>query len=405
MTINIIKFVLIYLLFLIIDITSILLFIILIPYEAIFLKKIFFKISSLLEIRKSIILFNYFPSQENLKDGYHQRVYDIHHSLAGLNKIYIHFPARLPGNIYRVARIDEDSIQLTFNRLFFINYILAYILCLIAGRVYCHSIFCLNTRKNQFLYRACRFRVLDLHGVVPEEHRYEDDLLNYYHYSTVEKKAVKHASCIVCVTRKMEVHLRSKYNLDDTSFITLPIINTLGAKERRDKDYNRIKVVYCGGTQKWQQLDKMIDLVSSFNRSIDFIFLVPKPEIVEAEYGKSNHSKFPAILTSAVSDEVGAWYAQCHYGLVLRDNSIVNSVACPTKLIEYIQNDIVPIVDNPDIGDFKGLGYRYLRYSELNAVPDHETWKQMVHENRLILEQITSLSISMKEQLHTIFTQ
>jgi len=40
-------------------------------------------------------------------------------------------------------------------------------------------------------------------------------------------------------------------------------------------------------------------------------------------------------------------------------------VACPTKLIEYMLNGIIPIVLNPYIGDFKELGYSYISLERL----------------------------------------
>jgi hypothetical protein len=45
-------------------------------------------------------------------------------------------------------------------------------------------------------------------------------------------------------------------------------------------------------------------------------------------------------------------YLAHEYGFVLRDESLVNRVACPTKLVEYLYWGVLPVVITPRIGDF-----------------------------------------------------
>lgn len=47
-------------------------------------------------------------------------------------------------------------------------------------------------------------------------------------------------------------------------------------------------------------------------------------------------------------------------GFLLREATLFNEVATPTKLVENITYGIVPAVLSPDIGDFLQYGYRYL---------------------------------------------
>jgi hypothetical protein len=50
--------------------------------------------------------------------------------------------------------------------------------------------------------------------------------------------------------------------------------------------------------------------------------------------------------------KVKNFYLTHEYGFVLRDEVLVNLVACPTKLVEYLYWGVLPIVITPRIGDF-----------------------------------------------------
>lgn len=51
-----------------------------------------------------------------------------------------------------------------------------------------------------------------------------------------------------------------------------------------------------------------------------------------------------------------------HYGFILRDKHILNRVAAPTKMVEYLFFGIIPIVKYEEIGDVLKLGYEYISY-------------------------------------------
>ena len=60
-------------------------------------------------------------------------------------------------------------------------------------------------------------------------------------------------------------------------------------------------------------------------------------------------------ITTKTAEEMKEVYRHAQYGFVLRDDIVVNNVACPTKIIDYIKYDIIPIVKSPHIGDFEGM--------------------------------------------------
>ncbi|MFA5816684.1 MAG: hypothetical protein WC865_13810, partial [Bacteroidales bacterium] len=77
----------------------------------------------------------------------------------------------------------------------------------------------------------------------------------------------------------------------------------------------------------------------------------------------------PAGKISVISvnpDELESYYELAHYGFILRDDILVNRVANPTKLAEYLQYGIIPVVKLVDIGDYARYEYEYIPYEELN---------------------------------------
>jgi hypothetical protein len=82
-------------------------------------------------------------------------------------------------------------------------------------------------------------------------------------------------------------------------------------------------------------------------------------------------------------------YAKAQFGFLLRSPDLVNRVACPTKLAEYLEHGIIPILLQPEIGDLLHLGIRHVLLEDFLAdrVPGDREIRLMRQENRKILEQ------------------
>jgi glycosyltransferase involved in cell wall biosynthesis len=102
----------------------------------------------------------------------------------------------------------------------------------------------------------------------------------------------------------------------------------------------------------------------------------------------------PSVIVDSKShEELLRLYPECHYGFILREDIIVNRVACPTKLVEYIAMGIIPIVDCEDIGDFKSLGMQFVRLRDFMAgqLPDEEARSRMAEANFVVYERLREL--------------
>lgn len=82
-------------------------------------------------------------------------------------------------------------------------------------------------------------------------------------------------------------------------------------------------------------------------------------------------------------------YSSADYGLIFRKYSIVNKLACPTKLIEYISNGIVPIAEYTNLGDFTDKTVSYINKEEVKSLnlPVKER-KEMASRNKKTLADI-----------------
>jgi hypothetical protein len=104
-------------------------------------------------------------------------------------------------------------------------------------------------------------------------------------------------------------------------------------------------------------------------------------------------------IMSVKPGEVPFYYGDAALGFVIRDSSIVNLVACPTKLIEYFENEVVPVVDNPSIGDFKAMGYQYVDYRNLNDDISEHSLLEIVKNNKIVLRKLLKKSEKGKNEL------
>jgi hypothetical protein len=125
-------------------------------------------------------------------------------------------------------------------------------------------------------------------------------------------------------------------------------------------------MIYAGGLQVWQNIDFTLKFFRDQNilSKYDAIFLVNKPEkmLRKVEYfGLQDRLE----VKSVPHHQVFEYYMQSEIGIIMRDESVVNSVALPTKLIEYLEYDLVPLVKHENIGDFLELGYQYLKPTDI----------------------------------------
>ena len=153
-------------------------------------------------------------------------------------------------------------------------------------------------------------------------------------------------------------------------------------------------MIYSGGVQKWQSVNKMLDWVYNNHTKARILFLVSDVEFIKFSYRNLYLQEFPGELLSLLPKDLDSYYKDADYGLILREDCLVNNVAFPTKLIDYISNGIIPIVDTKNIGDFNELGLQVINYhDEINGFLDSQI-NEMRELKDKILQQIYNIADS-----------
>jgi hypothetical protein len=347
-----------------------------------------FKLLKLLFRVKLVFLVKY-PTIKDLNDGYFQRVQRMDEVFVSLFRVYLNFDNSFQQIEYVWHNKLCVQINLSKNKL--AHCLVAWLIAKSAKYIYTHSILRLEPKIARLCYKTATNAIFDIHGVVPEEFSYHGDDLSSGLYNDIERFAYENATIMIGVTKNMLEHVIGKYpDLErPKKVLVLPIMQKIdkndGLVVHKFDQGDKPTVIYAGGTHKWQQFDKMMLYVMSNHELYNFIFLVPDVDYVAKYYSEiSSGQIFPGILKSVAPSDVSLYYQQAQYGLVLREDVIVNRAACPTKLIEYMLNDIIPIVDSPEIGDFNKLGYRFIRYTQKISLSADEV-NNYLHCNRLII--------------------
>ncbi len=340
---------------------------------------------------QGIVFFGGYPYPERENDGYFQRIREIDSLFTDRWRVYVDHET-LPGRESWFDRPAPKTLVLrvtgSAQRKVFVRglVLLATLRC---RAIYFHSVLRMEeSRFGLLMYVPGIRKVLDVHGVVPEEFRFHHDYFSACLYERHERLAVMKSNSVIVVSNAMHRYLQQKYRDSlQAKVIVCPIfpgiIPTVAEREYPD---GKPVVVYAGRLQKWQQVPKMVDAIV---RAVNFClhkFYCPDPNAVIKMLPEHLRRNPSVIVEAKTREELLAIYPQCHYGFILREDIVVNHVACPTKLVEYLAMGIVPIVDCEEIGDFKEMGMRYLPLADFVAgrLPDPVTRAQMAAENLLV---------------------
>lgn len=340
-----------------------------------------------------IVFFGGYFYPERQSDGYFQRIQIVDRLFADKWRIYVESEELRGRAIWfdnpeprvLVLRVTGSKARRWMVR------VLATLAALRAGRIYFHSVLRMYDNRFGLLMRLPFLRkVLDIHGVVPEEFRMHDDYFSAVRFERLEESGVGRAGLVIVVTDAMRQYLQQKYR-DGLrgQTVAFPMFPTFAPSlaERPLVDGKPV-VVYAGGLHKWQQVPKMLDAMARTADRCKHRFYCGSPDEVRPMLPPGLESQLE--LGSKTHAELMALYAQCHYGFILREDIIVNRVACPTKLVEYLAMGVVPIMDCENIGDFKSLGMRFVTLDDFLAgrLPDEAERGRMAAANFAVYERL-----------------
>lgn len=119
---------------------------------------------------------------------------------------------------------------------------------------------------------------------------------------------------------------------------------------------NDFVISYVGSTAAWQstkQLIKIIKMIGEKYLSTRF-FILSNGEIPELQ-SLSEQIKTRVVLKSVPHHEMKYYMMMTRVGIVIRDNNVVNHVAAPTKIAEYLTSGVI-VLYSGDIGIIADIG-------------------------------------------------
>jgi hypothetical protein len=240
------------------------------------------------------------------------------------------------------------------------------------------------------LFAIVKKTIIDLHGAVPEETILQGRKVWARVYDFLEGIIIRKANLVIGVSNSMLAHIEEKHHSTIKHKCVLPIFDFTITEPIESKWQNERKaIIYSGGSDKWQNVDLMLNVISKYQENYNFTILTGDLETFKLKLIEKGLDK-KVFLTSVSKNEVYAYYKTSDFGFLLRDESVVNSVSCPTKLVEYMSYGVIPIVLQPQIGDFQKKGFSYILLDRLHpsSMPESNTLRKMQMNNYSIVEEL-----------------
>jgi len=364
-----------------------------------------------------IVIVAEFPDKKNEKDGMIQRELAIDFVFSDIKRIYLD----LRQSNYKFLKYPKkwilNKIYKCFNKLDcfknnkvklfnFLSNKKLYKLFENARIIYFHSIYNLTLIPQELIEKFVDKIIIDIHGCVVEELiYYEQEKKIVDKFQKFENEFFPKVKALISVSNNMIDFYKNKYPNINTKFINLPIFNRFKINDNIINSKKNINIIYSGGSQKWQNVDIMIDSISKIANNYKVTLLTPDISVFSEKLKKYKNLLEKIEIKTVPSNLLYQEYEKADYGYILRDDIIVNKVACPTKIIEYLNYGIIPIVLQPEIGDFNNLGYSYITNDNLilGNIPNSDELKKMRLKNMNIINTLSQIREKGEQDLLNLY--
>ena len=215
--------------------------------------------------------------------------------------------------------------------------------------------------------------IIDCRGTPNEEmvimNRWKNNGLMFRTGMRVEKYVLERADHIFCVSEAFLDYMRWR-NIRQDNIDIIPccpsedfLLSAARAegKTKLDDTLNgKFVIVYSGSLGKWNVIEPMLDFFSVVSGKIDahFLFLTPDVESSRKLFEERNYPLEIYTILEVDHKDIANYLKRSDLALMLREHSVINYVASPVKMGEYLVCG-VPVVGTPHVGAFKMLVSQY----------------------------------------------
>ncbi|MHB0956085.1 MAG: glycosyltransferase [Pirellulaceae bacterium] len=210
--------------------------------------------------------------------------------------------------------------------------------------------------------------VYDARGLVAEESilRYGmwNVLAHYHRYRELD--ACKKADKLLCVSKRFRAYLEQKTDrrdilvvpscVNESQFIHKPIARQQ-IRQKLGWSSDSPVVVYCGGLSVWQRTDDVLRLIFNMKMlkpELKCVLLVSDPEKMSVQAAKAGLSGRDCECLRLAHEAIPDWLSAADAGVILRHDVLVNNVASPVKIAEYLACGL-PVICSRGIGDLSEM--------------------------------------------------
>ena len=180
----------------------------------------------------------------------------------------------------------------------------------------------------------------------------------------LENNAVNKSDFRIAVTYKLVEHWQSEYHYNSTKHVVIPctLNSNFTVQELTESRINNIRaqygfnqadlvLVYSGSVSGWQSFGMLKPLMNDFlkqDQNNKLVFLSNEDVIIQELI-----SKFPDQVSRKwlKHEEVTNFLLACDWGILIREQSVTNKVASPTKFAEYLSAGL-PVIISENLGDY-----------------------------------------------------
>ncbi len=249
----------------------------------------------------------------------------------------------------------------------------------------------LRMRERGLVRKVC-FDGRGAYAAEWEEYRIINDDRLIAQFRPLEKEAVNASDFRISVSNALVAHWQERYAYTGDAHVVIPC--TLGkdveradalASERAD---GSVRLVYSGSTAGWQSFDLLKRLLT---QALD---TWPNVRVLFLSRRDANNAALEAAYPGRVEVKwldhahVAGELAKCDYGIMVRERTITNQVASPTKFAEYLSSGL-RIITNEGLGDFSAL----VKANGLGVVVDGWSLPELVSVDHTERERLRAFAV------------